>query len=132
MSESIKFGDIFRYKEEEYVFLAKTDEIVYAGQILDKAKTRKIDDLCEKRFRGNIDSRIKNLPLYCYVMLYTDEFKDRMAFLGKTGEDEFDYTFDLTGQTLNEQDIFEIKKEIIDPSSPIPGILRELIEALDI
>ena len=29
MAEIIKFGDVFKYKEKEYVYLVKTEELVY-------------------------------------------------------------------------------------------------------
>lgn len=81
MIESIKFGDVFKHKEKEYVFLAKTEELVYAAEILSKELTSKIDNLYQKisKYDGGCVNRI----IYCYVMLKTEEFKDRMIFFGE-------------------------------------------------
>ena len=130
MFESIKFGDIFKYREKEYVFLAKTEEIFYTSQILAEKETKQINDLFEKRCRGQNRERLKRHPLYCYVILKTEEFKNRMAHFKNTGQDELGL-IDKTGNTLNEEDLREIKKEIINPNSPLPRELKQLVATLD-
>lgn len=54
-----------------------------------------------------------------------------MAHFAKTGKDEVDYIFDKTGSVLNNEDLQEIKKEIIDPNSPVPRELKQLVAVLD-
>ena len=44
----VQFGSIFRHKEKEYVFLAQTDEILYAALILDDGQTRQLKNMSEK------------------------------------------------------------------------------------
>lgn len=132
MAESIKFGDIFLYKEREHVFLTKTAETVYAAQILDQEGAKKIqilDDLRSKRPDGY---KFASLSLYCYVILSTEGFKGRMAHLHNADKNESDIKFEKSGFTLNKEDMQSIKKEICDPSSPVALELKDLISQLDI
>jgi len=131
MAESIKFGDVFRYREKEYIFLAKTVELIYVCQILDETNTQKINSLYEKISKHDDDC--KNRPAFCYIILQTKEFKDRMAHLGKdTEKDEFGLDFDKMGIILDKKDLEAIKKEIENSKSPTPLGLKELIHNIDI
>lgn len=62
-------GDVFKYKGKEYVYLAQTEEILYAARILSKEET----DLIERR-HNQVNQRpnraeYKSHPLYCFVIL---------------------------------------------------------------
>ncbi|MCH7758955.1 hypothetical protein IID20_01195 [Patescibacteria group bacterium] len=133
MVELIKFGDIFRHKEKEYVFLAKTENIIYAAQILDKVNTKKIHELYKLKSRNTIDAqKCEHKPLFCYVLLSTEEFKERMTHLYKPEKDESSIFFDKIGTVLNTKDLQDIKEQIIYPNSPVALELKEIVSKLDI
>lgn len=125
----IQFGDVFKYREKEYVFLAKTDEVLYAAQILSKEYTDKLNSLYERKCKHPRHAeRIKNHVLYCFVILSTDNFRDRAAHLGLSERPEVDddILLDIYCR-LDQQDLKEIKSEIMREDSTVPIKLKELI-----
>lgn len=59
--ESLTFGDVFRYNEKEYIFLAKTEDKIYAAQILTPVDTERVDKLFKIREATN---KPTNLTIY--------------------------------------------------------------------
>ena len=94
MIASISFGDIFQHEEKEYIFLAKTENIIYAAEILSTEKTEKINTLLQKRISSSKDGIIEDCILYCYVVLQTEQFKNRCAHFAHSGKDDFKFIFD--------------------------------------
>lgn len=126
----IKFGDTFLHKEKEYVFLAKTEDIVYAAQILDEQKTNNVNRLYELKSRTE---RCEDRILFCFVILKTEEFKNRMVHFKNTARGEDKINFDeLKENVLNSDDLREIKEEIVRSGSPIPLELKEMIKKFDV
>jgi len=123
--EFINFGDTFRHNEREYVFLAKTPEAIYAAEILDTSKTREIEDLYQKISRGK-ESSVGKRVLFCYVVLETEDFRGRMAHLGRS-QQEGDLLF-APMRPLEQVDIEEIEKEILSPNSAAPLGLKKIIQ----
>lgn len=130
MAESIKFGDIFKHREKDYVFLAKTDETLYAAEILDIEQTTKVERLNNFRARGPDAGRYKNNPLFCYVILSTEEFKNRGAHFGVPTPDGV--IIDKTGFILNKEDMRALQRDISDPASPVANELKQLVKDLAI
>lgn len=128
----VKFGDIFRYREEEYAYLAQNGEIIYAAKILDKEKTDQVLKLCDKQYKyAPNNEKIKSNVLYSFVMLSTDEFKDRMAHFEGTDKNNIEPSFDIIG-SLNEKDLKAVKHEILDRSSAVPLKLKDMVRDIDI
>ncbi len=130
MADSIKFGDVFRYREKDYVFLAKTAEVLYAAQILDEERTKVIKDLDNLRASKPDAQKYRSNPLYCYVVLSTEEFKDRMAHFGVPTQDGI--IIDKTGLVLNKEDIRALQRDICDPGAPVANELKQLVNDLAI
>lgn len=128
----INFGDVFTHREKEYIFLAKTEEIIYAAQILTIEESKNVNRLSEIRARSFDAEKYKNHSLYCIVTLRTEDFKNRIAFLGKTEKYDLGYIFNKLDYILDVQDKIEIKNEILRLGSPVPLILKELVKNLDI
>lgn len=124
----ITFGDIFRYREEEFVYLAQNGEIVYAAKILDKEKADQILRLDKLKTRNE---KIKNNVLYSFVILSTDEFRDRMAHFYNTDKNNIEPSFDIIG-LLNKKDMKEVKNEILYKNSAVPIKLKEMIKDIDV
>jgi hypothetical protein len=130
---SIVFGDIFEYNGREYVFLAKTEEVIYAAQILSPEATSRVDSLFQLRMatgkmvKATIDSNV----LYCYVMLKTEKFVGRCVHFANTGKDDFGLVMNKLAIELDPSDIEQIKEEIIRKNA-IPIELKELVKSLAI
>lgn len=131
----ITFGTVIRHKEAEFVCLAATADIIYLAKILKRDDGNKIYNLyCVREKTGKTsDPKISNSALYCFVMLSTAEFKDRMAHLAKPPLDhdfESQFTFDVIRQ-LDNHDLKEIKDTIMT-SGHVPMELKDLIKDVEI
>jgi hypothetical protein len=127
----INFGDIFRYRETEYVFLAQTEDTVFAAKIIDGYMAGKIQHLSDNR--EAIGSRQKRNPLYSFVILSTKDFEGQAAHFANTGGAEHQSVkrFDIIN-ALNKKDLIEIKAEIESENSVVPIRLIELVKQLNI
>lgn len=124
---SIVFGDVFEHNNKFYVFLVKSEEVLYVAEILNLEKSQ----LLERSFNAAIRKNrpIRN-PLYCYVKLETEKFKDRVAHCGLPGKDIF--SIKKSSIILKSKDIKAIYKEIRDDKAPVPIELKKLVKELDI
>ena len=127
----IKFGDIFRFNEQEFVFLAQTEEITYTAKILNQEHTSQVKNLYDAKIKNNSISKVKNNVLYSFVILDTEQFKGRMAHFKDTDKNGLDSSFDTIG-SLNKKDLSEIKEEILNQYSAVPLKLKELVKDITI
>lgn len=125
----IKFGDVFRHSEKEYVFLAQADEIIYAAEILNSEYTKKVRLMYEQKVKTNSIEKVKNNVLYCFVILDTEAFKGRMAHFARTEGNEFAPNFDVI-DSLDADDLADIKNEIIAENTAVPIRLKEIVKSL--
>lgn len=126
--ESLTFGDIFRYNEKEYIFLAKTEDRIYVAQILTPVDTERVDKLFKIREATN---KPTNLTIYCYVILQTADFKDRAAHLHNTGNVTFTSFIEKLPTALNLEDLKNIKMEIVKKNT-ISIELKELVQDIQL
>ncbi|MCX6712761.1 MAG: hypothetical protein NTY66_00975 [Candidatus Vogelbacteria bacterium] len=129
---SINFGDVFRFKEKDYIFLAKADQVVFVAQILDGQSTREIKSLYESKCRNGHIEKVKSNILYCFVELTTEDFKGRLAHFKDTERDDQNFFIEERYLTLDKTDQQELKKEIESKESSVPLLLKDLISKLDI
>lgn len=129
----LTFGDTFRYREKELVYLAQTVDILYAALILPIEDSKVLDSLQKRIKDGAKAGQMLSNKLYCFVQLTTEEFKDRIAHLGNTQQDESTTTectvLSPTGK-LNNFDLKQIKKEIED--GLVPEQLKELTKDITV
>lgn len=124
----LKFGNIFKYKEKDYVFLAHTEEILFSALILDKQMSKIVREKFENLYKQKSSSEISKLldsRAYCFVELRTEDVKNRLAHFAQTQQNpisEYSSLFSM-GQ-LNKEDLKQIKIEI--EQGPVPLILKEL------
>ena len=130
--ESLLFGDIFRFKEGEYVYLATGDGVDFAAKILDMKSTRQIVDLDNRRAMKYNSGKSDGNSLYCYVILQTDEYRDQATHFGKSQYGSGQLIFEKIGCSLCVEDKQAIKNKILDPNSSVPIGLREVILKMDI
>jgi len=126
----VKFGDVFRHREKEYVFLAQTVDVVYAALILDEIMTekfQKISDIQETKLTTR-----RKTAAFSFVILRSEAFKGRAAHLAKTDNSEHQATrFDLI-TSLNKEDCLQIKNEILSEDSPVSLQLISIVKDLNI
>ncbi len=119
----IKFGDIFRYKERYYIYLASNGETIFTARILNKEQSKELIKMRDSlhanaaRKQGGYDR-----PIFLFVQLSSRDFESQVAHLVKT--DNNDRCEDCIGQ-INEKDSKEILKEIQGDKN-IPKILKDL------
>ncbi len=123
MARVLKFGDVFLYDNQEYVFLGFSGEhkILYSAKILDEELTRQIirQDQAMQSKPG-----FRNSPLCCFVVLTTAQFENRMAHFAKTENSQI--TVHGYVCRLSDNDAGAIKKELLD--GPVPALLKEIIQ----
>lgn len=124
------FGDIFSYESREYIFLASTSDQIYTAKILDFDLSNQINNSFGAAIRKNKNIALRNL-LYCFVILTTEELKNRMASLAQTDSGRFEKEIKKQKLFLNKKDLAALKDEIVT-SIGTPLILKELVSDLDV
>jgi hypothetical protein len=128
-NQILKLGDIFRFKEQDFVFLLLTTDIMYVARIFDSRQTKQVVELYEKKsLNGHMTGGAKDSALYSFVILTTEEFNERMANFAKNQED-INITPDVIGR-VNDDDLRAIKEEILSEGSPVAMVLRDYIKSL--
>lgn len=107
----INFGDVFRFKEEMYVYLVQAGELTFAARILDRALTQQLIASRDKNAK-NPHRRSEEKLMYCFAVLTTDDFREQAAHYGKP-EMPTDATPEPV-RRLCEADIEKLKIEIMN------------------
>ncbi len=132
MSSIITFGDIFNYNEQDYVFLAKTEDIVYAAKILDREHSilyKKIFTKISKNSQRS--SELTQRYLYCFIELKTEDFKERVCYYGKSDKsDVSDFLANIFSK-LDQEDIRELHKELLTDDL-VTEQLKELVKEIEL
>lgn len=125
------FGQVFIHRGKSYVYLVQIDEILYAALIIDNSYGRKLIDHHDTQAKKSSLAAQKALDskLYRVVLLTTDEFKDRYAFLYKPELPANDINPDTIGN-LNKEDREAIRNEII--TGTYQGDLKREVEKIEI
>lgn len=122
--EFFTLGDVFRHKENEYVYLVGDDEITYAALICSPTHSEQLQKMfLNKNKNGALVDRINQSTTYYFVILETVEYKDRAAHFGKP-ENEARADVQKISR-LSEEDVERLKSEIL--SSGAPQKLKDLI-----
>lgn len=133
MIDTIVYGDIFRINEIDYIFLASTeDDTVYAAKILDTEKSIQVDNFCTRSACSPNSEKIARNILCCYVKLTTEGLNNKLAHLAEAQNALDIVTYCTTGIKINNDDRKVLKKEIIDPDTPLPKQLKDLINEIEL
>ena len=124
----LSFGDVFRYKEEDYIYLARTEDVFYTARILSVNDTALVlkQSNTTRASRPGVQS-----PLYCFVILSTEGFNERMAHLFNPDKNEVNIYTDKYC-SINPGDLKALKKEILDPETLVPRQLKDLVKDIEI
>lgn len=127
---SLVFGDVFMHEDNEYIFLASTSDQIYTAKILNLELSNEISNSYKVAVRKNKQVALRNL-LYCFVILSTEELKNRMASLARTDGHRFEKAIKKQNVSLNMKDLKSLKEEIVS-SRGTPLILKELVSNLEL
>jgi len=126
-SNILSFGDIFEYKDKDYVFLAANSDIIYVAKILSIEDSKRLNCFCNLQISKNISKT--DTWLYCFVLLTTEEIKDRAAQFAKPELEEYNCVFHKRPVVLNDNDLKNLKNEILN-TRVTPIALKEIIKTL--
>lgn len=124
------FGDIFQYDDKEYIFLVETEDILYAARILNREQTTMLTKGTEAAIRRN--SLVLDNLTYSFVILQTQELRERAAYFASTGKDKFDKPiFTPLYIELSREDLSGIKDEITKKKC-VSLKLKELVKDINV
>jgi hypothetical protein len=127
---SFAFGDLFEYNGKEYIFLAETEEILYAARILNPEQSKLLNNRYEVVVKKN--SPVEHNSAYSFVILQTKELKERAASFYQTGNERFDgFFYNPLNIALDHSDIKDILEEITKKKC-ISIKLKELVKDIEI
>lgn len=131
MDSFLAFGDVFRFRETEYVYLAGVDQITYAAKILEPQLSRKVITIYERvSSRGGAATRLEDSPVYCFVVLRTPDYVNRVANYAQQGTNEITDAVGFEKLTqLIPEDIEELRKAVIG-SKGVSQELRDLVRLI--
>ena len=133
MPQIITFGTIVLYKEKEYVFLVRTEDITYAAEILDQESSVNFKKLRSKTAKNSKESyKLKQSLAYCFVELKTKEYEERIAHYGYPQIGDTSETVMNPIGILCDQDIKDLHREISAEDLAVSAELRELIQNIKI
>lgn len=127
-----RFGSIFKFKEEYYVYLGETPEgdTLYAARILDIEKTNLLKKADEQMSKKPAHVIHDSLTL-CFVILTTEDFHGCAAHLLRPdGNATPSSNVEYTNKSLNEIDSKELKDTVLNDLA-IPEKLKKIVERLD-
>ncbi len=110
------FGDLFRYENKEFVFLAQNTEHVYAALILDAEVSTFLMKKTRAMESGNLslNPNLRDSPMFSFIVLKTPSHKDRAAVYGNPEKPEIDMSWMESIGALNPEDKEELRKEILN------------------
>jgi len=127
-----KFGTVFRYNNNDYIYLTEDGDQIYAAKILNLRESKMVNDTFLRRLKGNPNSPVLNGLIYSFVILETKELKDKVAHFLLTGKERLDnLLFTTLDITLSSKDLKELKDEITKERCAIIR-LKELIKGIKI
>lgn len=128
-NNALSFGDIFEYDNKDYIFLAANSDINYVAKILSVEDSKRLNCFCNSQISKNISKT--DTWLYCFIVLTTEEIKDRAAQFAKPELDEYNCVFHKRPIVLNDNDLNNLKNEILNTRAT-PIALKEIIKTIEI
>lgn len=127
--DSLCFGDIFKYNNQEYIFLASTLDVIYVAKILSTENSKKLNNYCTSQVQKNCPNT--DTWLLCFIMLTTEELKDRAAQFGKPELEDYKEIFHKLSIYLNNRDLVNLKKEVLNTRTT-PIALKEAVREIKV
>jgi hypothetical protein len=124
----ITFGDVFRFEDKEYVYLALINGVTYAALICEEEDSRMLVRMRDVRAKQGKEAT--HAKLYCFVVLTTPPFDGRAAMLGHSNEQEVELSGGTHMTAVSDADLEAIKREILE-SRGVPRDLLEYVRGID-
>lgn len=131
MSEMLTFGDIFFYQNDDYVYLAMSDNgIIYAARILSANHSSQMIRARDAAISKDGERRTGEKVVYCFVQLKTDGYSDRVAHLNQSDSQKNQHSMLRTpGQAVCSEDMISLRDEILQ--GPVPVELKNQVSTLN-
>ncbi len=132
----MSFGSIFKYQEKEFVYLDRSEEIIYVAHIMNKEQSKLLIKCRDKSVKNSNQSyKLGQNTIYCFVELKTEGFLERVAHYGlpPLGDDpQYDFSPDDIIGHLCDDDIKELHDEITENDLAVAPELKERIQKISI
>lgn len=127
----LEYDDTYgRNKRIDYVYLYDIGDITFCAKILNKSLSNSVVCSHRKVINNPKSKQRDNNPAYCFVELSTKEYKGRIVHLYKTDENPIRDNINPYIR-LSEEEIEEIKKEILEKRIHMKPVLVEYVESLN-
>lgn len=126
-----KFGTVFSYNGNDYIYLAPDGDLIYAAQVLDLPMSKKLCEAYERKVATKPNSSVLDGLIYSFVILETKELKARAAHFFNTGRERFVPPFTTLDITLTNNDLKQLRDEITKERCAIIR-LKKLVEGIKI
>jgi hypothetical protein len=127
--DSLTFGDVFEFGNGQFVFLASTLDNLYVARVLSAEDSKKLNNFCSSKISKNFPRT--DTILFCYVILTTEEVKDRAAQYGMPELENHLSAFHKLPITLKKSDLKNLKDGILNTRATPIG-LKEIIKDIDL
>jgi hypothetical protein len=134
MPEIVTFGSVFLYSGKEYVYLDRSEDVVYAAEILNKEFSNRLKKICANAAINSKKSySVSQNQMYCFVELQTKEYMQRVAHYGFSPalNAEGGILSDVIGRLCTE-DIKELYTEISKDDLAVSLDLKERIKKISL
>ena len=127
-----EFGEVFRYNEAYYVYLAQNELFIYTAKILDPDMTLRLKNADDKKARMPSSAlKTDGHRAFAYIILTTDKFTSQAAHLGSPAQDtDKILDFDWIGTAINETDKEALKEEILREGSAVEKGLKKIFQSI--
>ncbi len=119
----MNFGDIYLHSEREYVFLAKTKDSWFVGNLLSKEESKHFEKLLLGAIKRNKGEEKKTT--YFHIKLRTKELEERILLLCSPEREPLSKGLKMSEVALTRGDLLEVKKAILSEGAPVPPALIE-------
>lgn len=112
------FGTVFKYKNDKFIYLTETLDVVYVAKILDDSLTKALDKMLLKKIqKGSIVSQLGRQ--FSYIKLTCNDFKNQAAL---HGHDPISviyrrYFILLQSESISKIDMLQLKDDILNKPS---------------
>lgn len=122
------FGDVFNYREKDYILLAQTEDSIFAAEILCKEESYRRQRVVMKIVKDSSKTyQLENVLLCIVEIKNTAEFKDRVAFYGYNDKGDLPDFFANYICRLDDKDLTCLKDELLGDEVAVSEILKEKI-----
>ena len=128
----LSFGEVFFFENDYYIFLGDTGRTIYAAKILDVRQSWDIEKYQNDEIKRNGTVNLNDRRIFSFVILKTDQFRDRAASFVKPDIDGSYQHFivEPDGKSIIDEDILALRDRVLEMRT-VPQELRDIINDLD-